>query len=209
MSQRFFKDGIACCELCQAGFIKFIDMLVGDGSVVEVVLPGNVHCMHSPPCMVLNQHDCCYNIVWVQPAATKLDWEPHERRTATRCYPVACLLDGEITSLAEIGASIVDGEITLLAEIGASIVWWSALRVLLGFGGNGVNAAGACALCHPSELLVASCAAAIPPPALQAALQSADKQTIVGSLKDMLYKRRMERELLRAKGEVWYVEKRG
>jgi hypothetical protein len=36
---------------------------------------------------------------------------------------------------------------------------------------------------------------------LQAALQTADKQTIVGSLKDMLYKRRMERSLLRAKGE--------
>jgi translation initiation factor 3 subunit G len=36
---------------------------------------------------------------------------------------------------------------------------------------------------------------------MQAALQSgADKQQIVGSLKDMLYRRRMERELLRAKG---------
>jgi len=36
---------------------------------------------------------------------------------------------------------------------------------------------------------------------MQAALQSgADKQQIVGSLKDMLYRRRMERELMRAKG---------
>jgi hypothetical protein len=35
---------------------------------------------------------------------------------------------------------------------------------------------------------------------MQTAMASADKSTIVGSLKDMLYKRRMERELLRAKG---------
>lgn len=40
---------------------------------------------------------------------------------------------------------------------------------------------------------------------LQTALQTADKQTIVGSLKDMLYKRRMERELLRAKGECYFA----
>jgi hypothetical protein len=39
----------------------------------------------------------------------------------------------------------------------------------------------------------------------QTALQTADKQTIVGSLKDMLYKRRMERELLRAKGEASFL----
>lgn len=42
---------------------------------------------------------------------------------------------------------------------------------------------------------------------MQAAMQSADKSTIVGSLKDMLYKRRMERELLRAKGLLADAEK--
>eukprot|EP00879_Flechtneria_rotunda_P022689 GHRR01023962.1.p1 GENE.GHRR01023962.1~~GHRR01023962.1.p1 ORF type:complete len:228 (+),score=93.62 GHRR01023962.1:265-948(+) len=42
---------------------------------------------------------------------------------------------------------------------------------------------------------------------MQAALQSADKQTIVGSLKDVLYKKRMERELLRAKGLLAEAEK--
>lgn len=42
---------------------------------------------------------------------------------------------------------------------------------------------------------------------MQAAIQTADKQTIVGSLKDMLYKRRMERELLRAKGLLAEAEK--
>jgi hypothetical protein len=47
-----------------------------------------------------------------------------------------------------------------------------------------------CRCCCPQHL-----------PHPQTALQTADKQTIVGSLKDMLYKRRMERELLRAKGE--------
>lgn len=42
---------------------------------------------------------------------------------------------------------------------------------------------------------------------MQQAMQSADKSTIVGSLKDMLYKRRMERELLRAKGLLADAEK--
>jgi translation initiation factor 3 subunit G len=42
---------------------------------------------------------------------------------------------------------------------------------------------------------------------MQAAMQSADKSTIVGSLKDMLYKRRMERELLRAKGLLAEAER--
>lgn len=42
---------------------------------------------------------------------------------------------------------------------------------------------------------------------MQAAMQSADKSAIVGSLKDMLYKRRMERELLRAKGLLADAEK--
>jgi hypothetical protein len=42
---------------------------------------------------------------------------------------------------------------------------------------------------------------------MQQAMQSADKSAIVGSLKDMLYKRRMERELLRAKGLLADAEK--
>ncbi|KAI8474169.1 MAG: eukaryotic translation initiation factor [Monoraphidium minutum] len=42
---------------------------------------------------------------------------------------------------------------------------------------------------------------------MQQAMQTADKSTIVGSLKDMLYKRRMERELLRAKGLLADAEK--
>lgn len=37
---------------------------------------------------------------------------------------------------------------------------------------------------------------------MQQVLATADKTTIVGSLKDVLYKKRMERELLRAKGEA-------
>ncbi|KAF8061162.1 eif3g-a [Scenedesmus sp. PABB004] len=42
---------------------------------------------------------------------------------------------------------------------------------------------------------------------MQAALQSADKHAIVGSLKDVLYKKRMERELLRAKGLLAEAER--
>lgn len=42
---------------------------------------------------------------------------------------------------------------------------------------------------------------------MQQAMQSSDKSAIVGSLKDMLYKRRMERELLRAKGLLADAEK--
>lgn len=42
---------------------------------------------------------------------------------------------------------------------------------------------------------------------MQHALATADKQTISGSLKDILYKKRMERELLRAKGLLKEAEK--
>jgi translation initiation factor 3 subunit G len=38
-------------------------------------------------------------------------------------------------------------------------------------------------------------------------LATADKSTVVGSLKDMLYKKRMERELLRAKGLLKEAER--
>jgi translation initiation factor 3 subunit G len=42
---------------------------------------------------------------------------------------------------------------------------------------------------------------------LQQALASQDKASVVGSLKDVLYKKRMERELLRAKGLLAAAEK--
>jgi len=42
---------------------------------------------------------------------------------------------------------------------------------------------------------------------LQQAMQMGDKSQVVGSLKDALYKRRMERELLRAKGLLGEAEK--
>jgi hypothetical protein len=42
---------------------------------------------------------------------------------------------------------------------------------------------------------------------LQMALAGADKHAVVGSLKDVLYKKRMERELLRAKGLLAAAEK--
>ncbi len=41
----------------------------------------------------------------------------------------------------------------------------------------------------------------------QAAMQTNDKQAVSGSIKDMLYKKRMERELLRAKGLLKEAEK--
>lgn len=53
----------------------------------------------------------------------------------------------------------------------------------------------------PLRCLYCHCVSCATPLCSQTALQTADKQTIVGSLKDMLYKKRMERELLRAKGE--------
>jgi len=68
-----------------------------------------------------------------------------------------------------------------------------------------------CVVCHlnqvtsllqmPLRCLYCHCVSCATPLCSQTALQTADKQTIVGSLKDMLYKKRMERELLRAKGE--------
>ena len=41
----------------------------------------------------------------------------------------------------------------------------------------------------------------------QAAMQTNDKQAVSGSIKDILYKKRMERELLRAKGLLKEAEK--